>query len=175
MEHGEGIREDDHLGVNGPHVVHESTGCCPQCFCFRLVIGGVFFSRDGVVNGPDDGLMNIQPPPFLVAPSAELSVDPLRDVFHDIVNEDDEQRGRKYTAPWHAFFQSLLPASVLLILHSSLPVGEVLTYPAVYVSLDSTLVHLQFQAALPDLVKDFSRSIQTARVCFLYGGLSAPL
>ena len=43
LDHGEGIREDDHLGVNGLHAVLESIGCCPRCFCFSLVIGGVFF------------------------------------------------------------------------------------------------------------------------------------
>ena len=67
------------------------------------------------------------------------------------MDEDDEQCGGRYSALWHAFFQSLLPALVPLILHSSLPVGEVLTDPAVHVSLDSTRVHLQFQA----LVKGF--------------------
>lgn len=50
---------------------------------------------------------------------------------------------------------NLLPALVSLVLRSSLSVSEALTDPGVHVSLDSTLVHLQFQSVLPDLVKSF--------------------
>ena len=61
----------------------------------------------GVARNKDDKIIYI---------CIDGAVDPLRDVFHDSVHEDDEQ----CAALWHAFFQSFLPASVPLILHSSL-------------------------------------------------------
>ena len=39
------IEEDDHLGVNGLHVVHSGTGCSPQrFFCFSLADGRILSS-----------------------------------------------------------------------------------------------------------------------------------
>ena len=51
LDDGESMGEDDR-GMNGLHVVHKDTSCCPQCFCFGLVVGQVLSSRDSTVNGP---------------------------------------------------------------------------------------------------------------------------
>ena len=75
LDDGESIREEDPLGVNSLHAFHKNTGCCSQCFCFSLVVGGVLSSWDTTVNVPPlFSLMNMPSLPFLVVSSAELLV-----------------------------------------------------------------------------------------------------